>query len=333
MGTPCVSDGGGGGCDGGTIQSKLCSNSCGKNPPITSSVADHQEYVGATQSSRKAFGELKSVSVGESRRGVGTRKRNTHYQTLDKDTALYSSQSGRHGARVQVSHLTREEESLPLIHRAATAHQTMQDTLYNSGQSRASCKSSGAHYRENSHLKRPDLTILKARLKCQPTLPINTTRSSRGMDTAESRDSVPSSSGILKQVKKLQKLLALQPTSFSQTTHARDMMVRAYSTAGREAGSVRIERQGNFKWTEVFPVLRENPDSRAGKMESTVSGRDAVILPKLAMSTGGLMAENAQEAYSDLESCTPNTTTPIAALKDDSGVRGGDLDLNLPQMH
>ena len=174
------------------------------------------------------------------------------------------------------------EESLNL-------HRTM-DYSYraeNYSQYQGSRRGSGVCPKEN---RCADLAIFHARLQCQPTLPpIITTRGTRTSNQTDTRQGVPIYNGkkginFNNDVKKVQRMLATQPTVFSQTIPARDVIVKAYATRPHKpaGGAVRMETQREYKWTEVFPVLKET--SKKGNIveddEATMT--KPVVLPKLA---------------------------------------------------
>ena len=196
-----------------------------------------------------------------------------------------------------------------VIHRAVPASQTSAEEVVievpiDQNTSETQRQESG-HYKE---LTRPDLGLFDTRLQRQPSLPfIDARRHDRLRGEAESRHtrSVPSrqrteiGGGNSKQVQQLQKMLATHPISFSQTSPARDMMMEAYATdsvrrrrrkTSRTATTtgVGLELQRQFKWMEVFPVLRESSGSgvreKREKREcpaTVVARRDTVVLPKL----------------------------------------------------
>lgn len=183
----------------------------------------------------------------------------------------------------------------PVIQRMVST--TDSHMLYSSPQYRDSSREGGICLKENHPLKRADLAIFQARLQCQPTcnLPSITTTSTR--QSNQTRDSLPILTGKKgnNEVKRLWRQLATQPTVFSQTIPAREIIVKAYATRPhRPAGAaVRVEMRREFKWTEVFPVLQEaSKNGRVGKKEnghdeeSTRVTTDAVVLPRLAINNG-----------------------------------------------
>lgn len=210
------------------------------------------------------------------------------------------------------------EESLDL-------HRTM-DYSYraeNYSQYQGSCRGSEVCPKEN---RCADLAIFRARLQCQPTLPpIITTRGTRTSNQTETRQSVPIynvKKGINSNndVKKVQRLLATQPTVFSQTIPARDVIVKAYATRPHKpaGGAVRMETKRGYKWTEVFPVLKET--SRKGNIVEKENGQDdeaamtkPVVLPKLA-------GRWVPETYPEL-SATSSTELKTRARREIIGIK------------
>lgn len=150
--------------------------------------------------------------------------------------------------------------------------------------------------------QREDLAIFHTRLQCQPTLPsVITTRDTRQSNQTETRHSVPIYDGKkgITDVHKIQRLLAAQPNVFSQTIPAREVIVRAYATRSHKpaGGAVRMETQREFKWTDVFPVVKQNSEN--GTIgEKVMNGQDeeestkAVVLPKLATKNGRRVTED-----------------------------------------
>lgn len=117
-----------------------------------------------------------------------------------------------------------------------------------------------------------------ARGKHQKTLPLIAGRQNTSV-------SAVSNSGT-QQVGKLHKLLAVNPTSFSQTRPVRNLMMRAYDER-RKGTSVATDQ---FIWSEVFPVLRPMESrvkitrrERRGRVLSypTTSDDATPLLPKL----------------------------------------------------
>ena len=232
------------------------------------------------------------------------------------------------------------------IHRAALTQQTKC-----SGRSTTSSKSRGDSWKGSGHLDRPDLAIFRARLMGQPTLPsINciTARSGRRHNPTGGTHSVPVHTGLAedsrgssacdnKQAKKLRKLLATHPTLLSQSTHAKKLMERAYTApiAHQVRGSTEKRvQEGDFKWTEVFPVLREtSADTVRARQRPTraMTGSGEILLPKLTMSKGTQKTRGLQwqEAYT--ETCTPSTAK-APDKTNCSGSRPDEFHLKLPQI-
>ena len=191
------------------------------------------------------------------------------------------------------------------INKAALTHQTMGRNTTSRGDSES--------HKKSRHLDRPDLAIFRARLMCQPTLPTinNTTtiRSSRRSNSRGATHSRLAEDGCdNKQVKKLKRLLATHPTLLSQSTHVKKLMDRVYTAppASRRVlrGSAEMEmvEEGDFKWTEVFPVLKKMSDNtvRAGERPiRSVTGNGEVLLPKLTTNKGTWGTRHTQQACAD----------------------------------
>ena len=201
------------------------------------------------------------------------------------------------------------------IHKAALTHQT-------TCSSNTTCSGSrGDAHKESHRLDRPDLAIFRARLLCQPTLPtINTATVRNGRPTGATH-SVPTHTKLAedsysscdnKQVKKLRRLLATHPTLLSQSTHARKLMERLYTAppaSSRVRGPAEIGTvQGDFTWTEVFPVLKETSGGTVRTREKPtrpVTGNGEVLLPKLTTAKERWGTRGTQGAYAD--TCMPST--------------------------
>ena len=145
------------------------------------------------------------------------------------------------------------------------------------------------------------LTCTAAQHGTMPLTPITTAKppailpllpggQSTGVSVVSSHREQPNSG--TQQVGQIHRLLAVNPTSFSQTRPAMDLMVRAYDE--RRKGTRVASDQ--FIWSEVFPVLRPT-ESRAGKMRRgrrdralsypKTSGSAVTVLPKLVPCSGG----------------------------------------------
>lgn len=151
------------------------------------------------------------------------------------------------------------------------------------------------------------------RAKPQATLPLIPGRQGTSVSIVSS--SRRQSNSGTQQVGQVHRLLAVQPTSFSQTRPAVDLMVRAY---GERRKGTRVASD-QFIWSEVFPVLRP-VESRAGKIRRGRGGRalsyptsDVTVLPKLATCSGG---ENQRSVL--VKAATAGDTTcavPMCGLK------------------
>ena len=207
----------------------------------------------------------------------GTRERGCpvgHHGRNDDDGAGVKGNRGREwredGGREGEKRNGAEEESerLPLIQRVSTASRRA------SSRRRKSC----------SLISRAGTTMIRARLTHQPVLPSTNTAGEprRSNQTGASR-LPPRGSGVgREESRNLQRLLATRPTLFSQSAPIREIMRGAYSTpAGK---GERKER--DFKWTEVFPVLRRGCVERscccASKTDSGHRCREVELkLPKI----------------------------------------------------
>lgn len=194
---------------------------------------------------------------------------------------------------------SREKQSTdsPLRRSNGEDPQDLHRTMHRSHRAEDYSHYQGSHTASGVENRCADLAIFHSRLQCQPTLPsIITTASTRPRNQTGTRQSVTIYNGkkVINSnngVKKVQRLLATQPTVFSQTIPARDVIVRAYATRSHKpaGGAVRMEKQKEFKWTEVFPVLKET--SKKGNIGEKENGQDdeestkamttPVVLPKL----------------------------------------------------
>ena len=149
---------------------------------------------------------------------------------------------------------------------------------------RASQRRSSGSQRGGGLYHRQEMAIFQERLGLQPTLAFISATDTRLRRELEKSGVTGAGAGCCRlsatstgwsgvsEVKRLQRLLAARPATFSQSGPIRDAMMRAYYTtttgaeeAGREPTAV-VERgregrrkrhkEHDFKWTEVFPVIR-----------------------------------------------------------------------------
>ena len=222
------------------------------------------------------------------------------------------------------------------IHKAVLTHQTTCSSDTTSSGSR------GDTHRESQHLDRPDLAIFRARLLRQPTLPtINTATVRNGRPTGATH-SIPTHTKLAEdsysscdneQVKKLRRLLATHPTLLSQSTHAKKLMERVYnappaSSQVRGPAKMGTGQEGDFKWTEVFPVLRETSGDTVRTRERPTrhgTGNGDILLPKLTTAEETWGTRGAQGAYAD--TCISSTAKAPEKIN-----FNGTTDLKLPQI-
>ena len=138
------------------------------------------------------------------------------------------------------------------IQRVSTAHLTSREGEFSSKRSLNSLVS-----RAN------DMAMFQDRLRQQPILhTITTTAADRALRRGNRPGARPlppiSGRGGRREGRDLWKMLATQPTQFSQSHPIREVMRGAYPIT-RVGGD---EKDKDFRWTEVFPVLKKRVDSK-----------------------------------------------------------------------
>ena len=146
------------------------------------------------------------------------------------------------------------------IQRVSTAHLTSREGEFssNSSSKRQSKRSI------NSLVSRAnDMAMFQDRLRQQPILhTITTTAADRALRRGNQPGARPlppiSGRGGRREARNLWRLLARQPTQFSQSHPVREVMRGAYPITRVGAD----EKDNDFRWTEVFPVLKKRVDSK-----------------------------------------------------------------------
>lgn len=108
-----------------------------------------------------------------------------------------------------------------------------------------------------------DIAMFQARLRQQPILHIiTTTAAGRALKRGNQPGARPlppiSGRGGRREARDLWRLLATQPTQFSQSHPVREVMRGSYPITRVGAD----EKDKDFKWTEVLPVLKKRVDSK-----------------------------------------------------------------------
>ena len=183
-----------------------------------------------------------------------------------------------------------------------------------------------------------DMEIFRQRIKLQPIFISNNNKTRETGCSLSTITSLTTESAVSEQ-KKLKKLLATQPTTFSQSAPIREMMLGAYVTTTRDVAADRglpdmtggrgktKQLNREFKWIDVFPIMR-------GSQREVGRARDNnqfSSLPAVLKSGGHPPTQEHTQLCSRHPGDTATNSTNNITV-DDEACRDRDVELKLPKI-